>query len=73
MEVKPKNKMEKFNKIKEVIAAAEADAEKFYNKGRGAAGTRLRKAMLDIKILAQDVRVDVSAIKNNEIPPYTQG
>jgi len=65
--------MENFDKIKEVIAAAEVDAEKFYNKGQGAAGTRLRKAMLDIKVLAQDVRIEVSAIKNKEIPPYTKG
>jgi len=44
--------MEKFEKVKEVIAAIEADAEKFYNSGNAAAGTRLRKGMQDLKVLA---------------------
>ncbi|HKG07279.1 MAG TPA: hypothetical protein VKB19_12505 [Pedobacter sp.] len=56
--------MEKFNSVKEVLAAAEADAEKFYNSGNGAAGTRLRKAMQDLKTLAQDIRAEVTEKKN---------
>jgi hypothetical protein len=56
--------MEQFTKLKEVLAAAEADAMKFYNAGNGAAGTRVRKAMLDLKNIAQDIRNEVTAKKN---------
>lgn len=52
--------MEIFNQIKEVLDSVEADAIKFYDKKNKAAGTRVRKAMQDIKKLAQDVRLDVS-------------
>lgn len=52
--------MEIFNQIKEVLQNVEEDAIKFYDKKNKAAGTRLRKAMQDIKKLAQDVRLDVS-------------
>ncbi|WP_020528195.1 hypothetical protein [Flexithrix dorotheae] len=51
--------MEKFNQIKEIVLNAEKDAEKFFNQGNGAAGTRVRKAMQEIKVLAQDVRKEV--------------
>jgi len=41
--------MEKFTQVKELVAALEADADKFYNKANGAAGTRVRKGMQDLK------------------------
>jgi len=56
--------MDKFVKLKELIASVEADADKFYNKGNAAAGTRVRKALQDVKNLAQEIRNDVTAIKN---------
>ena len=56
--------MEKFEKIKALIAEAEADVEKFYEKGNKSAGTRIRKAMLDLKKLAQEMRQDVQDTKN---------
>ena len=56
--------MEQFSKLKEVIAAVEADAEKFYNAGNAAAGTRVRKAMLELKNIAQEIRNEVTAKKN---------
>ncbi|MHA4895181.1 histone H1 [Pedobacter sp. PWIIR3] len=57
--------MEKFSKVKELLAAVEADAEKFYNAGNSAAGTRVRKAMQDLKVLAQDIRAEVTEKKNS--------
>lgn len=65
--VKNKNKenMEKFNELKVLIAGLEDDATKFYDKGNKAAGTRLRKGLQEVRVLAQDLRKDVSA-KNNE-------
>jgi hypothetical protein len=56
--------MKKFSEVKEVIAAIEADVEKFYNAGNAAAGTRVRKAMQDLKGLAQDIRTEVTEKKN---------
>ena len=59
-------KMEKFSKVKEVISAIEADVEKFYNGGNAAAGTRVRKAMQDLKGLAQEIRTEVTEKKNSD-------
>jgi hypothetical protein len=56
--------MEKFEKVKALVASIEGDAEKFYDKGNAAAGTRLRKAMQDLKVAAQEVRTQVTERKN---------
>jgi hypothetical protein len=58
--------MEKFNQLKELIASIEADADKFFNKGSKAAGTRVRGGMQEIKALAQEIRNEVTALKNKE-------
>lgn len=55
--------MKKFQELKELIDSANEDAEKF-EKGNSAAGTRLRQKMQAIKRLAQEVRENVSEIKN---------
>ena len=57
--------MEKYTKIKEILAEADSDAEKFYSQGNKAAGTRLRKAMLELKNIAQDVRKEVLDMRNS--------
>jgi hypothetical protein len=58
--------MEKFLKVKELLASVESDVEKFYNGGNSAAGTRVRKAMQDLKVLAQDIRTEVTELKSKE-------
>jgi predicted transcriptional regulator len=58
--------MSAFEKIKELVAATEADANAFYVKGNKAAGTRLRKAYQEIKNLAQAGRNEVTELKNKE-------
>lgn len=57
--------MEKFNEIKSIIESVSSDVEKFYEKGNKAAAVRIRKAMQDIKNLAQELRVHVQETKNN--------
>ncbi len=52
-----------FDELKGIIEEAEADIEKFYKKGNKAAGTRIRKAMQDVKKVAQDLRVDIQERK----------
>jgi len=51
------------NQIAAAVDSVREDAAKFEEKGNGAAGTRVRKAMQTIKNLAQDVRVKVSEAK----------
>jgi len=53
--------MKAFEALKQVVAAADKDAHKFYLKGNRAAGTRLRKAMQQGKLLSQQVRESVLA------------
>jgi hypothetical protein len=58
--------MSAFEKLKELVSATEADAIAFYNKGNKAAGTRLRKAFLEIKNTAQQGRAEVTELKTKE-------
>ena len=54
--------MNKFEALKNIIASMEADVEKF-NNGNAAAGTRVRKALQDLKKAAQDFRVEIQEVK----------
>ena len=57
------------NRYEELAAMLEelkGDFEKFYNNGNKAAGTRVRKGMLDLKNKAQEIRVEVQAMKNED-------
>jgi hypothetical protein len=56
--------MEKFNKLKELVIEIEGDADKFYNKGNNAAGTRVRKGLQDLKNLSQELRLEIQNKKN---------
>jgi len=56
--------MENYNKLKGLAVSMEADADKFFNSGNSAAGTRLRKSLQEIKTLAQELRNEVTAKKN---------
>lgn len=58
--------MEKLNLLAELNIQAQKEAESFYTQGNKAAGTRLRKVMLEVKKLTDDIRKDVQAIKNEE-------
>ncbi|MEM9935426.1 MAG: histone H1 [Bacteroidota bacterium] len=56
--------MEKYTKLKQIILDAEEDFSKFFEKDNKAAGTRARKAMQEVKNLAQDIRKDIQSMKN---------
>ena len=51
---------ELLNEMTDILDLLQDDVAKFEEKGNKAAGTRVRKAMQNIKTLAQDVRVYVS-------------
>jgi len=58
--------MEKFKALGQLAAEAEKDATAFYDKGTKAAGTRLRTTMQKIKVLASDIRKEVTEKKNSK-------
>ena len=58
---------ELINNIGNELTNSAQDAIKFID-GNNSAGTRIRKAMQSVKKLAQEVRVEVQAQKN-EVPP----
>ena len=53
-----------FETIKKKVAEAEAEVTKF-NDGNNAAGGRVRKAMQELKDLAQELRKEVLETKNS--------
>ena len=57
--------MDKFKKVQDLISSVEADVTKFYDGGNAAAGTRVRKAIQDLKVLAQEIRAEVTDKKNS--------
>ena len=64
--------MKNVNRIQEVLNNVQTDVEKFVGNGNKAAGTRIRKAMQEIKTLAQDVRTEVQTIKNSDWYEYSR-
>jgi len=56
--------MAKFNELKSLIEGLEGDADKFFNKGNNAAGTRVRKGLQELKNLSQDLRLKIQEAKN---------
>ena len=55
--------MSRFQELKDLIGTFEKDFIKFYDKGNKSAGTRVRKAMNELKRKAQEVRKEVQEIK----------
>lgn len=56
--------MNRFDELKNLVMGLEDDFMKFYGKGNKAAGTRIRKGMQDLKVLAQEIRKEVQDSKN---------
>lgn len=55
----------RYSKLVEFVSGLEADFNAFYEKGNKAAGTRVRKAMQELKATAQEIRLEVQEIKNS--------
>ena len=49
--------------MEDILGRAKADAVKFTDKGNNAAGTRVRVAMQEIKVKAQEIRGMVTEAK----------
>jgi hypothetical protein len=56
--------MNRYEQLEALLESYKEDFSKFYDNGNKAAGTRVRKGMLEFKNLAQDIRKEVQDIKN---------
>lgn len=55
--------MELLEQIKALVETVEDDVTKFYQQGNKAAAVRARKSLMELKKLAQDLRVDIQDTK----------
>ncbi len=56
--------MENYEVLKSLVLSLEEDLTKFNEKGNKAAGGRIRKAMQEVKSLAQAIRIEIQETKN---------
>ena len=54
-----------FDELQDAINDCQSDVTKFI-EGNNSAGTRVRKAMQEVKRLAQDIRIEVQEQKNKQ-------
>ena len=54
-----------FDELQDAINDCQSDVTKFV-EGNNSAGTRVRKAMQEVKRLAQDIRIEVQEQKNKQ-------
>jgi hypothetical protein len=54
---------DRYSELIQHLEAMKEDFEKFYVKGKNAAGTRLRKSLQELRRLAQEIRTEIQAIK----------
>ena len=55
--------MRRMQELRDLVNSFEKDFIKFYEKGNKSAGTRVRKAMNELKKKAQEIRKEVQEIK----------
>lgn len=56
--------MKQFDELFNHVQGLKDDFEKYYDKNNSAAGTRIRKGMQTLKEMAQKIRLEVQAQKN---------
>ncbi|MDA0987048.1 MAG: histone H1 [Bacteroidetes bacterium] len=58
--------MSRFSELVSLVQSFEPDFVKFYDKGNKSAGTRVRKAMGELKRKAQEIRIEVQDLKTKD-------
>lgn len=58
--------VERYAQLQKILSELEDDFEKFYDSKNKTAGTRIRKGMMELKNLAQEIRTEVQTIKNQQ-------
>jgi hypothetical protein len=56
--------MNRYEELEALLESLKNDFSSFYEKGNKAAGTRVRKGMLELRNKAQDIRKEIQEIKN---------
>jgi len=56
--------MNRYEELEALLESLKEDFQKFYEGGNKAAGTRVRKGMLELKDKAQEIRKEVQEIKS---------
>ena len=56
-------KMEKFEKLLQMVNELEVDFHKFYEKGVNTSGTKLRKGLGDLTKYIKEVRTDILDVR----------
>jgi hypothetical protein len=51
--------MSNLDHLNEILEGMKVDAEKFYEKGQNAAGTRLRKSLNELRKKAAEIRKEI--------------
>ena len=57
--------MNRYEELQAMLDSLKDDFRKFFDEGNKAAGTRVRKGMLDLKNKTADIRKEVQEIKNS--------
>lgn len=57
--------MDRYEQLHSILMSVQDDFRKFYQHRNKAAGTRVRKNMLELRKLSQEIRQEVQAIKND--------
>jgi hypothetical protein len=57
--------MNRHQELLALVQSFEPDFHKFFDKGNSSAGTRVRKAMAELKRKAQEIRQEVQDMKKN--------
>ena len=55
--------MESYNNLFKLVSDLHKDVEKFHVKGNDSAGVRIRKAMQELKSLAQEIRDEIQEVR----------
>lgn len=56
--------MDRYEELYNLLMEVQDDFRKFYQGSNKAAGTRIRKGMLEFKKLAHEIRQEIQEIKN---------
>jgi len=57
--------MDRYEQLHSILMSVQDDFRKFYQNRNKAAGTRVRKNMLELRKLSQEIRQEVQTIKND--------
>lgn len=63
--------MNRYNELKQLLDDLQPDLIKFYEKGNKAAGTRARKILQKLKRKAQEIRIEIIELRDQNVDTWT--